>query len=336
MRCLTLAEALRSRGAICHFVSRRNPGNLIELIEQRGFVVYPLPSAPEPFDLFAVNWRTDASETSKVLAGLDADWLVVDHYGLSAEWEEQRALPSCRRFVIDDLSNRDHVADILLNQNLGADAKAYTGRVPENCLILAGARYALLRPEFQMLRDAKQAIGEDQEQPERNLLISFGGSDPPNATGWVLGQIAAQPLPDNWKVTVVMGSGALALEGVKEKAASIGPLVKLIENTLNMAELMQASDLALGAGGATSWERCCLGLPTILVVLAENQQPAADALSSVGASLNIRLGDDAALGMALGALTGDSARRATMSRAARAVCDGGGVARVVEAMLSGD
>jgi len=167
MRCLTLAEALAERGAHCRFVCREHSGNLMELIRDRGFDAIGLPvesgrlateaSSDEPIGAHATwlgaDWAVDAEQACAALGDMDADWLIVDHYALDVRWE--RSLRSrCRRLmVIDDLADRIHDCDLLLDQNLGREPRDYAGLVPDCSAILVGPRFALLRPEFAALRD---------------------------------------------------------------------------------------------------------------------------------------------------------------------------------------
>jgi len=167
MRCLTLAEALRTRGAQCFFVCREHPGNLLELIRKRGFEACALhlntscaaaatvdaerPTAHAAW--LGAHWRTDAAQTLAACGGSDVDWLIVDHYALDARWEAELR-PACRKLmVIDDLADRNHDCDLLLDQNLVAESDArYQQRVPPGCTLLLGPRYALLQPLYRELR----------------------------------------------------------------------------------------------------------------------------------------------------------------------------------------
>ncbi|MFD2190060.1 UDP-2,4-diacetamido-2,4,6-trideoxy-beta-L-altropyranose hydrolase [Pistricoccus aurantiacus] len=295
MRCLTLADALREQGAECHFLCRAHPGHLIEAIRLQKFETHVLPmaslTAPKPespsslahADWLGASWQEDARWSRELIEGLRPDWLVVDHYALDRCWEEAVLPPGCRLLVIDDLADREHRCDLLLDQNLGRQADDYAGRVPAHCTRLIGPRYALLRPEFARLRESSLAR---RAMPRlKQLLISMGGIDKDNATGAVLDALGDCPLPKDCRISVVMGGNAPWLAQVKDQAATMPWPTEVAVNVTDMAERMVQADLAIGAAGSTSWERCCLGLPTLMVVLAENQRIIAEALDSAGAAV---------------------------------------------------
>lgn len=346
MRCLTLADALRQRGATCVFVSRSHPGHLNAVIHQRGFDVLALPvdsnsgspavasphSAPIHADWLGSDWLTDAAQTLEAIGGVTADWLVVDHYALDRRWE-QRLRERCRRImVIDDLADRVHDCDLLLDQNLGRNARDYDGLVPEHCARLIGPRYALLRPEFAALRDG--SLQRRQQPALRRLLITMGGVDQANATGAVLNALAQSSLPSDCFITVVMGAQSPWVEEVRRMAGALPWKTEVLVNVANMAELMAGADLAIGAAGSTAWERCCLGLPSVVVVLAENQRAIAAALRAACAAVVVT---DPPYGPqvreALAQLLHDPRRFAAMSRTAADLVDGGGAARVTDQLL---
>jgi UDP-2,4-diacetamido-2,4,6-trideoxy-beta-L-altropyranose hydrolase len=182
--------------------------------------------------------------------------------------------------VIDDLADRPHDCDLVLDQNLGRDKSHYHYLVPENCTVLTGPRYALLRPEFAAFRGYSL---QRRVTPElKHLMISMGGVDKINATGQVLEAIQRCALPDDLRMTVVMGPNAPWLSRVKSTAAQLFQPSEVKVNVQNMAQLMADSDLAIGAAGSTAWERCCLGVPTLTVIVAANQRESAMALEKNG------------------------------------------------------
>jgi len=294
MRCLTLADALQKSGAQCHFICREHPGNLVALIRQRGFSVSALPAASEVAagnerrperqsnytEWLGVDWGADAEQTKVGLGGVVPDWLVVDHYALDARWEKALR-PTCRNLmVIDDLADRSHDCDVLLDQNLGRSERDYGQLVPEDCTLLVGPDYALLRPEFAALRD--ESLRRRVIPQFKHLLIAMGGVDGNDATGKILESLKGCSLPADLHITVVMGLHAPWLERVRALAKQLPQPAKVKVSVDNMAQLMLDSDLAIGAVGSSSWERCCLGLPTLAVVLAENQCNGAAALEQSG------------------------------------------------------
>lgn len=303
MRCLTLADELRDRGAQCHFISREHPGHLIGLIQTKGHALHvlPLDEAPtppedgEPDSLSHRDWLgcSQAHDThlcEAYLHGLEPDWLVVDHYALDARWENAMRRHCRRVMVIDDLADRRHDSDLLLDQTLGRDPAAYANLVPKGCMMVCGSSFALLRPEFANMRphSLQRRSGIDQI---RHLLITLGGVDRENVTCDILTHLSASELPPECRITIVMGQSAPWLDLVRQTAMAMPWPVTVLAGAHNMAELMADSDLAIGAAGSTSWERCCLGLPTVQVILAENQRLAAASLASAGAVIQLDQGE---------------------------------------------
>ncbi|MFZ2738119.1 MAG: UDP-2,4-diacetamido-2,4,6-trideoxy-beta-L-altropyranose hydrolase [Burkholderiaceae bacterium] len=345
MRCLTLADELRAQGAQCLFISREHPGHLLEVIRQRGHAVTALPTvkpmsttaddpAPQPAhaDWLGSDWQTDAHQTISNLADLQYDWLVVDHYALDQRWEEALAASYRQLLVIDDLADRPHRCDLLLDQNLGRLVQDYEGLVPLHCQVFTGPHHALLRPEFAALRP--YSLQRRQARPALcQVLINMGGVDQPNATGQVLQALKTCALPADCRITVVMGLTAPWLQNVQELAMHMLWPTEVVVNAIDMAQRMADSDLAIGAAGSTSWERCCLGLPTLMVVLADNQQACAQALEVAHAARLIGTVLDIAtqLPQAVRELV-DSDCQIWMSRAASDITDGQGVGEILKAM----
>lgn len=279
MRCLTLARALRECGHDCLFISREHPGNLLKLISEEGFAVHALPIGSElDSELAHAKWlgasqAEDALACKAILASWCPDWVVVDHYALDLQWELDARPAGCRVLVIDDLADRQHSCDLLLDQTYGRSTEAYAPKVPSRTTLLCGSQYALLRSEFLTWRD----YSLQRRSPARlkNLFISMGGVDKDNATERVLDALQCCPLPGDCKITVVMGRTAPWLSVVEEKSQQMPWSTSVKIDVKNMAEIMAGSDLAIGAAGATIWERSCLGLPSIMMILADNQQYAA-------------------------------------------------------------
>lgn len=347
MRCLTLADALAARGADCQFICGAHEGNLIEFIRGKGYGAHALPiaheastglTAPGPeasTPLAHSHWlgatqAQDAEACAPILAAQRPDWLIADHYALDARWECALAPHYRKLMVIDDLADRPHACDLLLDQTFGRDAADYRALVPADCHLLCGSQYALLRPEFAALRP--YSLQRRAQPALRELLITMGGVDKDNATGQVLHALRTCPLPAESRITVVMGATAPWLEDVRTQAQDMPWPTRVLVGVSDMAQLMADSDLAIGAAGATSWERCCVGVPTIMLVLAENQRKIAEALCEPGAAhlfdaskLNNRplITHEYLEPLWLGA----------MSAAAAAITDGLGVAQVIKALI---
>lgn len=345
MRCLTLAEALKVRGATCSFISREHPGHLSQLIRQRGFEVQVLPTVAGPRDSASAltvgepahahwlgcDWTVDAAQTLDVLKGTAIDWLVLDHYALDHRWERLVRERSRRIMVIDDLADRAHHCDLLLDQNLGREVYDYDGLVPDQCIRLIGPQYALLRPEFAELRD--YSLRRRQQSKLRQVLVTMGGVDQANATGAVLEALKACPLPADCRITVVLGRHAPWREEVERLAVEMPWPTEVAVAVSDMGRRMAESDLVIGAAGGTAWERCALGVPTLLVVLAPNQVQGAQALCKAQAVRLLGSADDfvPSLKPAITALKQPDAL-ASMAAAAAKVCDGRGVERALTAM----
>lgn len=296
MRCRTLARQLHKRGADVTFLCRRQSGDLIALLEQE-FPVLILPEQPLSADdglvgrdLYAAwlgcTQEQDAAHCLQSLAEFDItspSWLVVDHYGLDACWQLKLLAgivtsdANPKLLVIDDLADRFHQADLLLDQNFfgAVTQQRYQNLVPAQCQKLLGPSYALLGPEYAQLHPLIPCRTE-----LRRVLVFFGGVDPLNFTVRAL-EALMDPLFADLAVDVVIGRQSLHSKEVEELVA------KRFNTTLHvslpsLAGLIARADLALGAGGANTWERACLGLPSIVIALAENQLPFTEALDELG------------------------------------------------------
>lgn len=347
MRCLTLAAALREQGAECHFICREHPGNLIDQLRNRGFAVTALEggrpgfqpatqdgkSLPAHAMWLGVDWQTDAEATRDALQSLSPDWLVVDHYALDHSWEQALRSHCTQLMAIDDLADRPHDCDILLDQNLGREATDYVGLVPATCRILAGTRYAVLRPEFSALRE--YSLRRRSPPHLRRLLITMGGTDQLDATGRILDALRRYPPPQDCHITVIMGPHAPWLEQVRSQIADLPSPCEVRVDVGDMAQLMADSDLAIGAAGGTSWERCVLGLPALIAITAENQKPGAMALAEAHAAIVMGEVDSIEARLPKQMATLDGTKLARLSKAASRLVDGHGTSRVVAVLLPG-
>ncbi len=274
MRCLALATALRQEGATVRFVCREMPGDLCHLIADSGFPLLRLAPLGAQWDAQALPMashhfqESDAQETRVSLErdGGRLDWLVVDHYGLDLKWERLMRPFAEKILAIDDLASRPHDCDALLDQNLVENYRQrYAGLVPPHCLMLLGPTYALLREEFFAARRALRP----RNGQVRRALIFMGGSDPGNETCRVLGAFSRLDRPDI-ALDVVVGQSNPHRETVRTTCDGLPNAVFHCQVDC-MAALMTAADLAVGAGGSTTWERCFLGLPALVTTIADNQ-----------------------------------------------------------------
>ncbi|WP_431811457.1 UDP-2,4-diacetamido-2,4,6-trideoxy-beta-L-altropyranose hydrolase [Lysinibacillus sp. FW12] len=286
MRCLTLAHRLKKTEKYVAFICRDAEGQCIRLIEQQGFEVFILPNSEGSLWNFVSDyWKKDAQDTISILKKYNVERLIIDHYSIDIKWEKLVRPFVNEIMVIDDLANRKHDCDILLDQNFYLDMDTrYDGLVPSSAKMLLGPSHALLRDEF---IEAKKHIKPFNGRVER-LFIFFGGSDPTNETEKVL--LAIKSTIEQYKlvVDVVVGNS-------NPNKLKIKQLCDEIENTHyhcqvnNIAELMAQADLAIGGGGATTWERIFLQLPTIVIAVAENQVEIAEAIHIKGACIYLGL-----------------------------------------------
>jgi UDP-2,4-diacetamido-2,4,6-trideoxy-beta-L-altropyranose hydrolase len=288
MRCLTLAEYMRKRGAECFFLCREHRGHLSGLIEEKGFRVARLPvltrarvgrdSAGDD----TVDWQQDAADSRAALARLGPGprLLVVDHYGLDARWE-RKLRPIVRRiFVMDDLADRCHDCDVLLDSNLrDAPESRYVGLVGPSTRVFVGPRYALLRPEF----DAVEARPRDNGL--QRMMIFMGGVDPSGEALKLVHALRALRA-DAPPTTLILGRGHPNASQVRQGAEGLSHL-SILDATSEMARVMSEADLGIGTCGGAAWERCVVGLPSLVVVNADNQRDDARLLHELGAARNL-------------------------------------------------
>jgi len=320
VRCLALADALAASGWRCALASAAAASAVVPALGRCAHQRLELDCA--------------ADAEAGTLAGRwpgGCDLLVVDHYGRGAAFEGACRPWARRVMVIDDLADRAHDCDVLLDQTPGRRAEDYGALVPGGCRLVLGPRHALLRPQFAAARGAalsrRRAGG-----PVRRILVSIGATDPDNVTATVLEGLARAGVAA--EVEVVMGAGAPHLAAVRARAGDLsGTLpVTVTVGAGNMAALMADADIAVGAAGTASWERCCLGLPAVVLVVAENQRAGAKALAGAGAAriLDAPAGITAThVAAAVEGLCRSADERRRMGLAAADLCDGRGVARVV-------
>lgn len=322
MRCLSLAQALRDKGASIHFICRELDGHLGAVIRANGHELSLLP-AVEP----EVAWEVDAQRTEIALQRrARPDWLVVDHYALDAHWEQRLSAFTDRILVLDDLADRPHECHALLDQNV-PDQSRYAGKVPPDCRLLTGPHYALLRADFASLR--RQI--HPRSGVVRRILVSFGGADESNRT---MAAIEALGLVGRRDIAVDVVIGAQNPHGEIVRAACAERGFSCHVQTDRMAQLMADADLAIGAGGVSNWERCCLGLPGVVFALADNQRPLLRyaALEGLLYAPDASPDDPRALALHISACLQNPMLLEAISRKALAAVDGRGPQRVLRAM----
>jgi UDP-2,4-diacetamido-2,4,6-trideoxy-beta-L-altropyranose hydrolase len=318
MRCLTLADALAARGASCHFLSREGGNNLMALVCQRGHRTITLPSSNMATDAHAyrLDWCFDSERTLEAMADLSPAWLVVDHYGIDAKWEHKARLAARKIMVIDDLADRPHDCNLLLDQTMVAtQPQRYDELLPDGCLRKLGPAHVMLRPEFELT--PRPTIG----QGVRKVHVYIGSNDQTNQTSKVVEALAEFP---QLSAVVILGHAHPYAEQILGMAHEQRHIEFRLFDT-QVAHSMRSADLGIGVCGMAAWERCAASLPSLVTITAENQRPDALALEHAGA-LEI-VGDANSLTAkdwvhAIGRIVNDNQKLAAMSQSAYEVVAG--------------
>lgn len=326
IRCLNLAERLRKDDYEVAFICMNLPGAMFELLESKKIKYEKISTIANLLQ------EVDASMSIEVANKLfpdGIDWFVVDHYGLDSKWESALRSKCDHIMVIDDIANRSHDCDILVDQNY-EDTSRYSNLVNRRCILLLGPNYALLNPEYAHYRKLRQKKYNAREA--RKVFVFFGGSDPSDLTGKTL-EALTFPKLNKLNVDIVVGNSYPYYDKLK-RSADMRDRTRIYKPQKHLANLMADADIAIGGGGVTNWERMCLGLSSIVITLAENQVPICEILSRKGA---IRL-----LGSSKVVSTQDIYKafleemdsNLVLNRAsiAKNLCDGMGLDRVVNEM----
>lgn len=340
MRCLTLATALSERGYVCKFICRNLPGSLHDMIWRNGFDVYSLSSEynykqKNPYNERNIEYEFDNIniECIPLFERLRPEWVVVDHYAIDCVWEIKIKDYVSNVLVIDDLANRPHSCDVLLDQNYGRTEEHYIKLVPKKCEILCGTKYTLLRDEFLAWREI--SLNRRSNSKIENILISMGGTDGINMTCKIIDILKLVNFPSECRITIVLGSNSPWIKEVRESINSLNVRTNILIGVKNMAELLTNADLAIGAAGSTSWERCVLGVPTIMFSVAENQGLISEKLIQEGAAIHADLNSFIVVFKNLFNSVNQNEILSSLSLAAKDMVDGQGTKRVVDKMTGG-
>ncbi|WP_228736069.1 UDP-2,4-diacetamido-2,4,6-trideoxy-beta-L-altropyranose hydrolase [Marinobacter sp. LV10MA510-1] len=342
MRCLTLADELRRRGHLCEFFCRPHQGHLGEVISTKGFPVRWLRNAanasiPVNGQLLAyshwlaASWQADAEQTLEAFEGIAVDWLVVDHYALDHQWEAVVGVVASHVMVIDDLADRRHHCDLLLDQNVLGEQNGdkYAGITNQSCKYLLGPAYALLGQEYALIT----ASLPDRADKVARVLVFVGGSDPYHLTEAYLTALSA-PGCRYLSADIVLGKNHQNSKKIQQLASIRGD-TGVYCGLPSLAGLMVRADLMLGGGGATNWERFCLGLPAIVTSVADNQDSLNKALAQqglicfLGKAEHVTVND---ISRGLGEILDDPTAFVAQSRRVRSFVDGKGTGRVADMM----
>lgn len=319
-RCLALAGTLQKRGAEIAFLCTPRTW---EYASRR------MASAARPL-LLPDNLSRDAQHCARMLEGTRPDWLVVDHYGLGDAWEHAMRVHAQHIMAIDDLG-RSHDCDLLLDQNYrDKPEQRYAGKLPKGCRTLLGPAYALLRPGIAAARASRE---QDNQVPSK-IFICFGGADPENMTLQAIDAVAA--LEKDLRMDVVAGAAHTQVAALKERCKQL-PRSRFFVDHPAPEQLMAEADMAIGAGGTMTWERCALRLPAIVVSIAENQREVSEFMDARGVIRYLGPADQTpaeAIGNALTTLLADPEAMRRMAERAGVLVDGMGAERVAEALYN--
>lgn len=336
IRCLTLADELKQRGALVRFVSCNLPVHLCGMLVAKKIEFVPLQrkeSGEVVHDLTHSHWlgasqALDAQATIQALSDHTWNWLIVDHYALDERWERALRHTCDKIFVIDDLADRQHDCDLLLDPNFYVDLEnRYAAKVPDYCRLLLGPSYALLRDEFRRLREqVKIRTGQ-----VRRIMVFFGGIDVNNYTERTIHALSEINI-DRLIVDVVVGLQHSRLAEIEALCLHLNYNCHV--QTDRMAELMARADLAIGAGGSTVWERCCLGLPALTICAATNQEKQVADAASAGFLFAPDFNGDfrMSLQLHLRSLMENSCLRQLVSSNAMQAVDVRGISRIVRSI----
>lgn len=323
MRCLSLAGELRSQGSVITFVCQESAGDCCDLIEEKGFRVFRLSGC--------ADWQDDSRQTLEALQthAVRPDCLVVDHYGLESRWERNLRGAVRSVAVIDDLADRPHECELLLDQNYYDDLdRRYDGLVPRGARRLLGPHFALLRPEF------VRAPSDTGPPAVDRLFVSVGAHDP---FGLCEKAVAAVRLVghDSLGAEIVAGADAQLRERLRDAVSDLSG-VRVHGFVHEMSSLMARCSMAFGAGGSSTWERCALGIPALVTVVADNQRRMSQDLARAG--IIVLLGEAreltvTELAAAIARCLSDRSLLESLRLKSRALVDGGGSRRVAEEVL---
>ncbi|MFK7751056.1 MAG: UDP-2,4-diacetamido-2,4,6-trideoxy-beta-L-altropyranose hydrolase [Sedimentitalea sp.] len=322
MRTMSVACELQRTGARITYLCRPLPLWAETLLQARGFDLLTLALDD------AASQTEDADATVQALERIGADMVLLDHYDLTADWTKRvKARSALFMAVFDDLASDARDVDVLIDASPGRVASDYIDLVPPSAVCLTGPDYAALRPEFALARGQNRS----GKQAMCRIAISMGGVDPTNVTLACLEALDARPDVD---LTVILSSAAPHIRAVRERIAKMRAPTRLLLDRTDMARILQSTDLVVGAGGTSALERCVLGVPSVIVVLAENQAFNAANLAKAKAALVLSDLSASALVQTLEPLIEDADLRADMGQSAAALCDGLGAPRVAGAILA--
>ena len=322
MRCFSLAQIFKEKNMQISFITRKIPNNISYFLKENGINVYYLNGEK-------YSWKNDAIQTKKIIENFDeVDWLIVDNYKLDFKWEKFLKPFVKKLMVIDDMTLRTHDCSLLLDQNYYEKPKnMYKNFVPKKCKMLIGPKFALLRSEFYQER---KKLKEKNRQMKR-IFISFGGSE----SSEIMKIIDVVKELDHSKINVDLllteSSKYLKIKNLFSKFTNI----TIHHQNFSVVKLMKNADLAIGAGGSSTWERCCLGLPSIVTVSAKNQLQLTKEIEKKGCIINLGISKKITSDDYLNIINNlNKSKLLQMSKNALKLVDGKGTLRVTKEMLN--
>ncbi|EES4628703.1 UDP-2,4-diacetamido-2,4,6-trideoxy-beta-L-altropyranose hydrolase [Escherichia coli] len=341
IRCINIATMLRKMGAECIFITKNHKGNIISKIRQADFLfeVMSVLEEPEYYISNEKEWLNgrqsdDAVQFSSLLSQYSQkpDIIIVDHYSLDSEWEiiVKQNFPQARLVVIDDLCNRKHHCDLLIDQTYLRHKHEYAELILPETKILTGTKFALVNTDFYKFRNESIIRKKNLKRPLK-LMITMGGVDANNITGKVLQYLEEINYKNIQKITVIIGSKCPHRTEICELTRNSKYNIQVVIDISNMAELMLEHDFAIGALGGTTWERCVMGLPAVNIAIARNQHTVAQNLSKSGAI--VLYSDKFKKSEFSNALDNLMANYYQQSNLVRIICDGHGLYRIVQEII---
>lgn len=323
MRCLALGQGWKDAGGQVIFITACSNERLLQHLYDEGVAVHQL-ERPYPD---VQDWQV----TERLLAEHPEAWLVLDGYHFYSDYQRRVKEAGYRLMVIDDLAHLPHYyADIVLNQNIHAEDLRYSCE-PYTKLLL-GTKYVLLRREFLKWRGWERKILD----VARRVLVTMGGSDPANVTLKVIQALQRLEI-DGLEAVVTVGESNPHYDELQCAVRASRLPIRLESYVTNMPELMAWADVAVSAGGSSCWELAFMGLPSLILILADNQRAAAERLATAEVAVNLGLYEfrcAAEIAHSLSPLLRERDKRAEMAQRGQELVDGNGVVRVATALAS--
>ena len=338
MRCITLAlEFCKKVNAQIHFITREHVGHLNDFILSFGFQLHTLPMGTKKLeahdkittqheDWLGSTWQEDSELTKNLLLAISPNLLIVDHYAIDNRWERcVKTIYTETLCVLDDLADRSHDAHVLIDYTLGRHESHYVKLVSQNCKLLLGLSYAILRREFLPKVITKKRLVSDTV----NILINMGGVDKNNVTLEIIKLAQGFKTEKKIKLIVIVGNKYKEYDELQLYLSKQKFEYRLKKNTKSMVDYMNLSDFAISSIGTTTWELFSQGVPSILIPIANNQVPHAKQIQKN--SLGFVILDDFQNNLKTYAekLISDSTSRHNLSRRTSELVDGLGAERVV-------